>query len=70
VVGVATNLVPDANSLLQYNFNVWGIPYPYQLRAFIWDQKNGMQDLHACKTISNAISLTLPGDFIFVAPAT
>jgi hypothetical protein len=25
---------------------------------------------HACKTISNALSLTLPGDFIFVAPAT
>jgi hypothetical protein len=25
---------------------------------------------HACKTISNAISLTLPGDLIFVAPAT
>jgi hypothetical protein len=23
---------------------------------------------HACKTISNAISLTLPGDNIFVAP--
>jgi hypothetical protein len=25
---------------------------------------------HACKTISNALSLTLPGDVIFVAPAT
>jgi hypothetical protein len=25
---------------------------------------------HACKTISNAISLTLPGDFILVAPAS
>jgi len=25
---------------------------------------------HACRTISNALSLTLPGDFIFVAPAT
>ena len=25
---------------------------------------------HACQTISNAISLTLPGDSIFVAPAT
>jgi hypothetical protein len=25
---------------------------------------------HACRTISNAIFLTLPGDFIFVAPAT
>ena len=25
---------------------------------------------HACKTISNAILLTLPGDSIFVAPAT
>ena len=25
---------------------------------------------HACKTISNAISLTVPGDSIFVAPAT
>lgn len=46
VAGVATNLVPDANSLAFYNAYTWyGVPYGYQLRAFIWDQKNGMQDL-------------------------
>jgi probable HAF family extracellular repeat protein len=46
VAGVATNLVPDANSLAPNNVNLWlGVPYGYQLRAFVWDQKNGMQDL-------------------------
>jgi len=34
------------------------------------DNNNCKSRKHACKTISNAISLTLPGDFIFVAPAT
>jgi hypothetical protein len=34
------------------------------------DNNNCRSRQHACKTISNAISLTLPGDFIFVAPAT
>jgi hypothetical protein len=34
------------------------------------DNNDCQSRLHACKTISNAISLTLPGDFIFVAPAT
>jgi len=33
------------------------------------DNSNCKSPQHACKTISNAISLTLPGDSIFVAPA-
>jgi hypothetical protein len=34
------------------------------------DNNDCQSPQHACKTISNAISLTLPGDSIFVAPAT
>jgi hypothetical protein len=34
------------------------------------DNNNCKSRQHACKTISNALSLTLPGDLIFVAPAT
>jgi hypothetical protein len=34
------------------------------------DNNNCKSPQHACKTISNALSLTLPGDSIFVAPAT
>src|SRR5579863_7311905 len=33
------------------------------------DNNNCKSREHACKTISNALSLTLPGDSIFVAPA-
>src|SRR5579863_2339825 len=33
------------------------------------DNNNCESRQHACKTISNALSLTLPGDSIFVAPA-
>jgi probable HAF family extracellular repeat protein len=36
VVGVATNTVPDANSMFGYG---------YEARAFVWDEQNGMQDL-------------------------
>jgi hypothetical protein len=34
------------------------------------DNNDCQSRVHACKTISNAISLTLPGDSIFVGPAT
>jgi hypothetical protein len=34
------------------------------------DNNNCKSRQHACKTISNALALTLPGDSIFVAPAT
>jgi hypothetical protein len=34
------------------------------------DNNNCQSRQHACKTISNAIFLTVPGDSIFVAPAT
>ena len=60
VVGAATNLVPDANSLLLYNPNLsFGIPYGYQLRAFIWDQKNGMQDLGTLGTGTDAQAIKI-----------
>jgi probable HAF family extracellular repeat protein len=46
VAGIASNFVPDTNSLLNFNENLWtGIGYGFQLRAFMWDPKNGMQDL-------------------------
>jgi probable HAF family extracellular repeat protein len=46
VAGVATNLVPDGNSLAFYNPYLWFlVTYGYQTRAFIWDQRDGMQDL-------------------------
>jgi len=55
VAGIANNLVPDANSLLNYNPNLWaGVGYGYQLRAFVWDQSNGMQDLGTLGTGTNA----------------
>lgn len=53
--GVASNLVPDSNSLLNYNVNLWaGVGYGYQLRAFVWDQKHGMQDLGTLGTGTDA----------------
>lgn len=50
VVGAALNTVPDQNSMQAGTFWLWGgdggpPPYPYQERAFLWDQQNGMQDL-------------------------
>ena len=55
VAGVASNLVADANSLLNFNVNLWtGVGYGYQLRAFVWDKKNGMQDLGTLGTGTDA----------------
>jgi len=53
VVGAALNTIPDANSMQQTPigpgpFWLWsGItpPYLYQMRAFLWDKQDGMQDL-------------------------
>jgi probable HAF family extracellular repeat protein len=62
VVGVATNLVPDSNSLFQYNPNGWGggfVPYGYQLRAFIWDSESGMQDLGTLGTGTDAEAIRI-----------
>jgi probable HAF family extracellular repeat protein len=67
VAGIASNLVPDANSLLNYNPNLWaGVGYGYQLRAFFWDQKNGMQDLGTlgAGTNAEAIAINEPGQVI------
>ena len=54
VVGAATNLIPDPNSLYQADPSSWLVPYPYQLRAFIWDEKNGMRDLGTLGAGTNA----------------
>ena len=54
VVGAATNLIPDPNSLYPMDVSSWFVPYPYQLRAFIWDEKNGMQDLGTLGEGTNA----------------
>jgi probable HAF family extracellular repeat protein len=60
VAGIATNLVPDANSLAPSNPNLWpGIPYGYQLRAFFWDAKNGMQDLGTLGTGTDAQAIQI-----------
>jgi probable HAF family extracellular repeat protein len=54
VVGASLNTVPDTNSMQAGTFWLWGSPtgeggitppYQYQTRAFLWDKKNGMQDL-------------------------
>jgi probable HAF family extracellular repeat protein len=55
VVGAALNTIPDPNSMQQLPdsigpgaFWLWGgimPPYLYQVRAFIWDKHEGMQDL-------------------------
>ncbi len=55
VAGIASNLVADSNSLLNFNVNLWsGVGYGYQLRAFVWDQRNGMQDLGTLGTGTDA----------------
>jgi probable HAF family extracellular repeat protein len=42
VVGAAINTILDANSM----GNFWlGPPFPFQTRAFLWEQDKGMQDL-------------------------
>ena len=47
VVGAALNITPDSNSMQPATFWLPGVPsgYQYQTRAFLWDRKNGMQDL-------------------------
>jgi len=45
VVGSVLNTVSDANSMAAENTWYFNLPYGYQQRAFLWDAKNGMQDL-------------------------
>jgi len=54
VVGSALNTVPDANSMAVGNFWYFDVPYGYQQRAFLWDAKNGMQDLGTLGTGTDA----------------
>jgi probable HAF family extracellular repeat protein len=57
VVGVASNAIPDANSM----------SFPgYQARAFLWDKQRGMQDLGALSGGTDAIAVTInqPGQVI------
>src|SRR5262249_30206328 len=41
VTGIATNTIPDPFSFYYFP----GTPNATQMRAFIWDEKNGMQDI-------------------------
>jgi probable HAF family extracellular repeat protein len=45
VVGSALNTIPDPFSMSVQNFWYFNVPYGFQQRAFLWDAKNGMQDL-------------------------
>lgn len=57
VVGVSDNAVPDANSMF--------LP-GYQGRAFLWDKRNGMQDLGTLSggTDANAALINEPGQVV------
>jgi len=60
VAGIASNLAPDNNSLLNYNANIWlGVGYGYQLRAFFWDEQDGMQDLGTLGTGTDAQAIKI-----------
>ena len=54
VVGAATNVVSDSNSMANADFWFWYSPYGYQTRAFLWDQESGMQDLGTLGTGTDA----------------
>jgi len=54
VVGSALNTIPDANSMATGTFWYFNVPYGYQQRAFLWDEKNGMQDLGTLGTGNDA----------------
>jgi probable HAF family extracellular repeat protein len=54
VVGSALSTIPDSNSMASGTFWYWDVPYGYQQRAFLWDAKNGMQDLGTLGTGNDA----------------
>ncbi len=66
VVGAALNTIADANSMQQVPigpgpFWLWGgiTPYLYQMRAFLWDKQNGMQDLGTLPGGTNAQAIMI-----------
>ncbi len=76
VVGAALNTVPDANSMQVVStpigpgpFWLWGgitPSYPYQMRAFLWDEHKGMRDLGTLPggTDAQAISINEGGQVV------
>jgi probable HAF family extracellular repeat protein len=72
VVGAALNTIPDTNSMQAGTFWLWGgsgginPPYQYQTRAFLWDRKNGMQDLGTLPggTDAQALLINAPGQVV------
>jgi probable HAF family extracellular repeat protein len=62
VVGSFATTVADINSMQSGDINLWGPldpPYGYQVRAFIWDGENGMQDLETLPGGTNARALLI-----------
>jgi probable HAF family extracellular repeat protein len=59
VVGSALNTTPDANSMAVGNFWYFDVPYGYEQRAFLWDKRNGMEDLGTLPGGTNAQAILI-----------